>query len=69
MRIFGVQGGQGRQEKNIQHPTPNAQHPMAQARGGGGFFYWTLDVECWVLDVLPFCAFCTSGVHQALASI
>lgn len=38
---------------NLPHPTPNAQHPMAQAFGGGGFFHWTWVVGCWVSDVLP----------------
>lgn len=33
--FFG--GKHGRERQNIQHSTPNVQHPMGQARAGSGF--------------------------------
>lgn len=33
--------------KNIQHPTPNVEHPTsAHVR-----YHWTLDAGCWILEV------------------
>jgi hypothetical protein len=47
---------------NIQHPTPNIQHPVATGADAGS----VLDVGCWMLDVHQSSRNATAGGKKPL---